>query len=166
MRRSLHTFLPVSGDAEAIRHAFTSDPDVWLPDGEPVDDDRWTTTVRAGHLVRTVTARVGPPRRAGDTRWRSLSWEPSAPDDGHGPIERFLPSLDGQLGLNVTLGDATLLLDASYEPPGGLAGAALDSVALHQVARHTLERFLADIATRLGGGVAPATNELGEHLRR
>lgn len=40
------------------------------------------------------------------------------------------------------------MLDASYEPPGGLVGAALDSVALHQVAHHTLQ-LLVDVADRL-----------------
>lgn len=106
-------------------------------------------TVRAGPLSRTVIARVGAPWRVGDTLWRSLSWDPTRVKDSALPVDRFLPSLDGELGLNVSGGRATLVLDARYRPPGGPAGAALDSVALHRVARHTLARVIADIAARL-----------------
>jgi hypothetical protein len=149
MLRSVHAFQPVSGRTDDIRAAFAADPQRWLPDAAAAGDDRWTTKVRGGGLTRTVTARVGPPREAADTVWRSLSWDPSAGEDDHGAVERFLPSLAGELGLHVAIGEATLMLDAQYEPPGGIAGAALDAVALHQVARHTLDRFLVDVAAAL-----------------
>lgn len=155
MLRSVHAFLPVRGSGQGVREAFVDDPGRWLPEAEPVGADRWTMTVRAGHLSRTVTAQVGPPRQVGDSVWRPLSWTPTVDDDATVPVERFLPSLQGDLGLNGSVGNATLMLDGSYEPPGGLAGAALDSVALHQVAGHTLQQLLTDIADRLAAGTAP-----------
>lgn len=145
MTRTVRAFLPVPGDATALRRAFVGDPGRWLPEARHTGPDRWAMTVRAGQLARTVEARVGEPWRAGGTQWRSLGWEPAA-DDG---TDRLLPSLDGELGLHVLEGVATAVLDARYHPPGGPVGAALDGVALHRVARSTAQRLLADVAAGL-----------------
>lgn len=149
MLRTVQCFLPVAGDPAALRHAFVDLPGRWLPDARQIGPDRWLMTVHAGQLARTVTARIGTPWRAEETHWRSLSWDPVAEDSGSGTFERLLPTLDGELGLNLDAGRATLLLDARYDPPGGAVGTVLDSVALHRVARGTLDRLLADIAARL-----------------
>jgi hypothetical protein len=150
MLRSVHAFLPVAGHPDGLRAAFVADPGRWLPDARCTGSDRWTMTVRAGQLSRTVTARVSAPWRAGQTHWRSLSWDPTGEDVEPIPVERFLPTLDGELGLHLAPAGASLMLDSRYRPPGGAVGAALDSVALHRVARATLDRLLADVATRLG----------------
>lgn len=112
--------------------------------------DRWLTTVHAGSLSRTVTANVGEPWRAGRTHWRSLVWDPVDPEGEPARLDRFLPSLDGEIGLHLRHGgQATLVLDARYQPPGGALGAAADAIALSRVARTTIERFLEDVAAQL-----------------
>ena len=146
MTRSVRAFLPVAGDPTALRRAFVGDPSRWLPDARRVGPDRWTLTVRAGQLSRVVEAHLGDPWRAGGSQWRSLAWDPGTQDDA---IERFLPSLEGELGLHVLEGVVTLMLDAEYRAPGGAVGAALDSLGLQRLARMTVERLLADVAARL-----------------
>lgn len=146
MTRSVRAFLPVAGDPTALRLAFVGDPTRWLPDARRVGPDGWTMTVRAGQLSRTVECHLGDPWRAGGSQWRALAWRPSVDDDA---LERFLPSLDGELGLHVLDGVVTIMLDARYEAPGGPVGSALDSLGLQRVARVTVERLLADIAARL-----------------
>lgn len=146
MTRPVRAFLPVAGDPTALRLAFVGDPSRWLPEGRRIGPDTWSMTVRAGQLSRVVEAHLGEPWRAGGSQWRSLSWDPSGQDDG---LERFLPSLEGELGLHVLEGVVTLMLDAAYRAPGGPVGSALDSMGLQRVARATVERLLADIAARL-----------------
>jgi hypothetical protein len=67
-------------------------------------------------------------------------------------MDRLLPSLDGELGLHAQSGGrTTLLLDARYRPPGGALGGAFDAVAMHRLARTTVERFLEEVTARLAG---------------
>ena len=146
MTRSVRAFLPVVGDPTALRRAFVGDPSRWLPDARRIGPERWTMTVRAGQLSRVVEATLGDPWRAGGSQWRGLTWDPGTQDDG---LERFLPSLEGELGLHVLEGVVTLMLDAEYEAPGGPVGSALDSMGMQRLARMTVERLLADIAARL-----------------
>lgn len=146
MTTSVRAFLPVAGDPTALRRAFVGDPTRWLPDARRSGPQRWTMPVRAGQLARLVDCRLGDPWRAGGSQWRALSWEPSVHDDA---MERFLPSLEGELGLHVLEGVVTLMLDGRYRAPGGAVGSALDSLGLQRVARATVERLLADIAARL-----------------
>lgn len=146
MTRSVRAFLPVAGDPTALRRAFVGDPTRWLPDARRVGPDGWAMTVRAGQLSRTVECHLGEPWRAGGSQWRALGWQPSVDDDA---LERFLPSLEGELGLHIVEGVVTIMLDARYEAPGGPVGSALDSMGLQRVARITVERLLADIAARL-----------------
>ena len=146
MSRAVRAFLPVAGDPTALRRAFVGDPARWLPDARRLGPGHWTMTVRAGQFSRLVDAHLGEPWRAGGSQWRSLSWEPSIHED---TLERFLPSLEGELGLHVLDGLVTIMLDARYEAPGGPVGSALDSLGLQRVARVTVERLLADIAARL-----------------
>jgi hypothetical protein len=146
MTRSVRAFLPVAGDPTALRRAFVGDPSRWLPDARRVGPNHWTMTVRAGQLSRVVEASLGDPWRAGGSQWRSLTWEPGTQDDA---LERFLPSLEGELGLHVLEGVVTLMLDAEYRAPGGAVGSALDSLGLQRLARMTVERLLADVAARL-----------------
>lgn len=146
MSRSVRAFLPVAGDPTELRRAFVGDPARWLPDARRMGPDRWAMTVRAGQLTRTVDCHLGAPWRAGGSQWRSLAWEPSVHDHA---LERFLPSLEGELGLHVLEGVVTIMLDGRYDAPGGPVGSALDSLGMQRVARTTVERLLADIAARL-----------------
>lgn len=151
MARSIRTFLPVVGEPAVLAKAFEGDPSRWLPAARQEGPDRWRFVAHAGTLSRPVIASVGSPWRAGRARWRSLAWEPiDAGDGAPATLDRFLPSLDGELGIHLRRGGpATLMLDARYDPPGGALGAAVDAVALSRVARGTVERFLADVVARL-----------------
>jgi hypothetical protein len=129
--------------------------------------------VHGGGFTRTVVAAVGAPWPSGTTTWRSLTWDPSDEPDGAGPLARWLPSFDAELGLHVAAGPAvTLVLDARYRPPGGPLGAVADGVVLQRVARGTIQWLLAEVAGRLAAG--PGPNELpvvgaappGDRLRR
>lgn len=150
MASTLRTFLPVVGDEAALAAAFEGDPVRWLPEARREGPRDITLTVRAGTLSRVVTASIGRPWRAGRTRWRALTWDPVVVEGEAVPLERMLPSLDGELGLHVeSQRRATLVLDARYRPPGGILGRGLDAVALGRVATATGERFLAEVAGRL-----------------
>jgi hypothetical protein len=148
---SVRTFLPVVGEADGLVAAFEGDPSAWLPEGRREGPDRWAFTVRAGAFHRPVSALIGHPWRAGQTLWRTVSWDPLPGDREPISLDRFLPSLDGELGLHLEAdgGGGTLVLDARYRPPGGMVGAAVDAVALHRVARHTADRFLEHVAAGL-----------------
>jgi hypothetical protein len=153
---NVRAFLPVAGEVPGLISAFEGDPRLWLPSARREGAEGWLMTVRAGSFSRTVRATVGNPWRSGPTYWRSVSWDP-APGEGESvPLERFLPSLDGELGLHTgeTGGSSTLVFDARYLPPGGPLGAAADAVALHRVARHTVERFVAIVAAGLSAEAA------------
>jgi hypothetical protein len=147
---SVRTFLPVVGDVDGLIAAFEGDPKAWLHDAKRDGPDHWLVQVRAGALSRQVRAYIGAPWRAGPTRWRTLSWDPVPGERDAVALERFLPSLDGELGLHVeTDGGATLMFDARYQPPGGALGAAVDAVALHRLAKHSVERFVEGLAAAL-----------------
>lgn len=150
MVRSVRTFLPAVGDPAALARAFDGDPQRWLPAARQEGSDSWRITAQAGSLSRPVLATVGSPWRAGRTRWRTLRWDPVHDEGGTTGLDRFLPSLDGELGLHLRRGGpSTLLLDARYHPPGGSVGAAVDALALSRVARDTVERFLEEVVARL-----------------
>ncbi len=150
MPRSVRVFLPVTGDPEGLASAFDDDPIRWLPAARPDGPRRYVLTLRAGSLHREVRASVGSPWRAGDTHWRALSWDPIGDDGESGLMDRFLPSLDGELGLHLGgTTHATLVLDARYRPPGGALGEAIDASMLRRVSRATVERFLESITPRL-----------------
>lgn len=153
-------FLPIQGDPVALHRALAEDPGRWLPDSRQAGEGRWTTVVHGAGVARTVVVRVSDAWQAGSTVWRTFSWDPVVTADDPERVVRYLPRLDGELGLDAVEDRASLVLDARYLPPGGPVGATVDALALHRVARGTVERFLADIAERLlvvaAGGNAPA----------
>jgi hypothetical protein len=149
MTRSVRSFLPVPGDPAQLCRAFADDPTRWLPDARQVGPELWTVTLRAGSWSRNVDLHLGAPWRVGGSQWRDLTWTPVSEDGEPGPVDRLLASPEGELGLHVLDGISTLVLDGRYTPPGGPVGSAIDGVALQRVARTTVERLLADLASRL-----------------
>ena len=149
MARELRVFQPLEGDADALGAAFEGDAAAWLPEAS-AHGAAVGMTVRAGGLERHVRASLGAPWHASRTTWRSLSWEPVSGDGDSAQPVRVLPTLDGELGLHVDgSGRTTLVLDARYQPPGGLLGAAVDAVGLHRIARLTGENLLRDVGASL-----------------
>jgi hypothetical protein len=159
---SVTVFQPLQGDPELLDAAFAADPGSWLPDATPAGDG-WRATVHAGALSQTVDVTVGQRWRAGSTSWRTVSWTPVPEHPERRSLHRVLPVLDGELALHVAGPRTTLALEARYQPPGGALGAAADAVALHRVARSTVERLLADVARLLAD--AAQTTPRDEELR-
>ena len=151
MPSTIQTFLPMTGDPLALVAAFEGDPETWVR-GSRRDGtaDRWLVVLHAGALHRTVRLHVGDPWRAGSVRWRSLSWDPVGAGGDTAATDRLLPSFDGELGLHLG-GDrrATLVLDGRYQPPGGRFGSAVDTIALHRLARSTATSLVATTAATL-----------------
>lgn len=150
MARSVRTFLPVVGDPATLTRAFEGDPARWLPASRRTGPDEYIVALRAGSMTQQVVATIGSPWRSGATRWRSLSWEPTGLDRTPRTVDRLLPSLFGELGLNIEAYDrATLIFDGRYEPPGGALGTAVDVVAMNRVADVTIQRLVGGITARL-----------------
>jgi hypothetical protein len=150
MLRDLRVFQPLDGPAERLTQVFAADPSVWLPAASTAAKDTWRLPVHAGSWSRDVITRLGEPWHVTRTTWRRLSWEPVAGGSDTASVTRVLPRLTGELGVHVDITDrATLIIDAHYQPPGGLIGAAADAVALHRIARLTGERLLQDIGRGL-----------------
>jgi hypothetical protein len=164
MTRTTRTFLPVVGDPDALVMAFVGDPQRWLPNARRDGPDTFVFLASAKALARPVRTIIGAPWRHGETCWRSISWDPVDAEGNPGAMDRFLPSLDGELGLHLTpRGQATLILDARYRPPGGALGVAADALALGRVARMTVEGIVAEMAARLGAEpmLQPVTSTSG-----
>jgi len=156
LNRTVRAFCPVSGSPRLVEHAFLMEPRRWVPTvgaqgSDALLDDALQVVVRAGALSRHVRLEMGKPWRNGSTIWRSLQWDPVAGDGAATTIDRWLPSLDGELGLNRRRpsDQLTLVLDARYLPPGGPLGSAIDSAVLGRLAQTTVERFLVNVAARL-----------------
>lgn len=150
MPRSVRSFLPVGPLTSDPVTTFTGDPGRWLPGVRHVGPDRWQLDVVGLGIDRPVEMFVGDAWHVGSTWWRALRWTPLADDGDPVSVERLLPSLDAELGL-ARSGDTgwTLVLDGSYDPPGGVVGEALDAVALGRLARHTITGLLAAVAEQL-----------------
>lgn len=99
-----------------------------------------------GRVTREVEVILGPMRERGEARVIPIDWR------AIGLVSMF-PVLSGDLEL-ASLGsnDCRLTLAASYHPPLGDLGRALDRALLHRVAQSTVRSFLARVATALETG--------------
>lgn len=150
MSRSVRSFLPVGEVVGNPVATFRGPAGAWLPGARHVGPDRWQLTVGGLGVDRPVELVVGDPWQLGNTWWRSLRWTPLREDGDAMAVERLLPELDAELGLTHAAGEGfTLVLDGSYDPPGGVVGEALDAVALGRVARRTIADLLAAISRSL-----------------
>jgi hypothetical protein len=133
---------------DAVRAALTSDPGVWLPEPAAPAPDGWVTRLHAGPVSHSALCVVGDPWADGEQTWRPIAWQPA---DSHGrvrPHHGALPAFQGDIGLVVNPAP-TLVITGTYEPPGGVMGAAADRLLLERVANATARRWLVDAATRL-----------------
>lgn len=147
MSRSLTVFLPVpAGQVASVAELIQHDPGRWLPDARSAGPDIWRSTVRLGPLRREVACEVGPATASNASIWRSLSWTPVPHAGDRVPIHETLPRFQGEIGCH--LGRALLVLDGSYEVPGGRLGELADAAGLAGAARRTASAFLADVRDR------------------
>jgi hypothetical protein len=111
-------------------------------------------TWAGGLLTREVEVTLGPTRERDEARVVPLVWRATG-------LAGIFPVLNGDLELApLGLQRSRLTLSASYLPPFGDVGRALDRALLHRVAQSTVRSFLARVAASLeageGGPTAPA----------
>lgn len=144
---SLTAFLPVAGDPAVLGRAMAQDPQMWLPDGGTDGYDQPSLTIHSKGATWRIPVRISQPWWSGTTLWRTVSWDALDTDDGPLGGCPHLSALDGELGLHVSPGAASLILDVRYTP----AGREVDAASLHREARTTAERLLVDVAAGLTG---------------
>jgi hypothetical protein len=140
--------LPIPAeDAEA---AVLRDPQSWIPGlagsagvrGEALMVD--VGFGPPGHRVdKLVRVELGEVQRFPGKTVLPLRWCPEG-------MERLLPALDADLeiaGLGATR--TQLAVSASYRPPLGMVGRAMDRALLHRVAEATVKDFLDGVAGKL-----------------
>lgn len=98
-----------------------------------------------GLISREVEVTLGQVRERGEARVVPLTWKATG-------LTGMLPVLNGDLEL-APLGPqrCRLTLSASYQPPFGDLGLALDRALLHRVAQSTVRSFLARVASSMPG---------------
>lgn len=166
MSRQLTTVQPLPPGDHAP--AFRASPALWLPQSRPAGPDRWQVRLRVGGVSRLVRCRVGDPWTTRDGVQRRLRWTPLSEERDVLPVERLLPTLDGELFLVGPTATPSLLLAGEVDVPFGLLGEAADAVLLGRVANRTAAAFLQDVARRLEDAEAVARSQSegsGTHQR-
>ncbi|HVA53397.1 MAG TPA: hypothetical protein VNF05_07775 [Acidimicrobiales bacterium] len=108
-------------------------------------------TWAGGRVTREVEVTLGPTREREEARVVPLVWKATG-------LASWFPVLNGDLEL-APLGSqrCRLTLAASYLPPFGDVGHALDRALLNRVAQSTVRSFLARVATSLEAGEGGST---------
>ena len=75
------------------------------------------------------------------------------------PVEKWLPTMDGELFLVGPTATSSLLLTGEADVPLGWLGEAVDAMVLGRVTQRTVSAFLQDIASRLAGPEDDAADE-------
>lgn len=107
-----------------------------------------------GRVSREVAVTLGPQRERGNARVVPLVW-------GATELPTMFPVLSGDLELApLDARQCRLTLTASYLPPFGDFGRALDRALLHRVSQSTVRSFLTRVANNLeeGGGSEPVSS--------
>ncbi len=166
MARELTTVQPLPpGDHAAV---FRGPPERWLPDPRPNGPGQWRITLHGGGTQRDVQCLVGDPWTTRDGVERHLRWIPLAAEGDVLPVERLLPSLDGELFLVGPSATPSLLLTGEVDVPLGWLGEAVDAVLLGRVAQRTAAAFLRSVGERIAAaedGSAAHSPASGTHQR-
>lgn len=151
MARPLTVFLPVTTRLTDATELLLGDPVTWLPAGTRASGpDSYRFVLEGLGVERAVVCTIGTAWRSAEGCWRRLRWQAAASDSDVLPVDRLLPSFDGELGVHGSAaGGASLVLSGTYEVPGGGVGVLLDQMALSRVARRSGERLLHDVAVQL-----------------
>jgi len=150
-------FIDVPLPLATIRKPF-SRAGQWLTDlASAAEDDGEALRLQigptwvGGRVTREVEVTLGLTRERGEALVVPLVWTATG-------FAAMFPMLSGDLEL-APLGPerCRLTLAASYLPPFGDVGRALDHALLHRVAQSTVRSFLARVATSLEAGDGSAT---------
>lgn len=147
-------------DFEDVRAAMLSDARGWLvglaPDAGDQGDRLLVDVgleVRGHDVTRRARLEVGEPMTADRVAFLPLHLRV----EGH---NRLFPSLEGSLDAAwLGPGRTHLALTASYEPPLGVVGRAVDRTLLHRVAEAVAQRFLEAVARELVARRATSPDE-------
>lgn len=125
---------------------FRGPPDRWLPDPRHIGPSRWRIALGVGGVERFVQCTVGDPWTTRDGLKRRLRWVPLSEERDVLPVERLLPTFDGELFLVGPDATASLLLTGDVEVPLGWLGEAVDAMLLGRAAQRTASTFLQEVA--------------------
>jgi hypothetical protein len=143
----IQDFIDVALPLPAIRERFTS-TERWLTDvASAAEEDgeelrlQIGPTWAGGLVTREVEVTLGPTHQRGEAIVVPLVWKATG-------LTGMFPMLNGDLEL-APLGPerCRLSLAASYSPPLGDVGRALDRALLHRVAQSTVRSFLSRVAS-------------------
>ena len=105
--------------------------------------------VGVGPLRLPVALSVGLPRIRARGIVVPVRWDPTV-------LDRFVPTLDGDIDLSAEGRESRLGLSARYRAPLGEAGRALDRTALHRLAESSVRDFLEEVKATLLALTSPA----------
>ena len=146
--------------AHEVEAALTHDPLSWLPEIVRHSNGRGMDLVSkvglrvASHRVdREVNLTISVAHHLGGITVIPISWAPTS-------AQSILPSLEGDLEVAALDEKRTqLALSASYRPPLGWLGSAVDRALMRRVAEATIKDFLdhvtAGVETILSAGDTP-----------
>jgi len=132
----------------SVQKALLADPGKWLPSLANDAGKRLITelAVRIGsaRVARAVEVEVAPPTIYPDRSEIFISWKAAS-------MPSLFPELRGLFKLaGVDSRRSRLSFEASYEPPGRLAGQLVDQALMHRVAEASVREFVLRTAQALG----------------
>ncbi len=148
MKRDVRFVTAVDVPYERVRDRLRDEPESLLG------------SAAEGAIVTTLHAHLGRRRVSRDMRIELVAFdEPLGAASGAHLLFRadasrnpdLFPHLEARLDAVPIAAERTaLLFSATYKPPLGLLGGAVDAAVLHRFAEESLSRFLDDVAVRLG----------------
>jgi hypothetical protein len=137
----------------SVQKALLAAPGKWLPN---LADDAGKRLVAElaiqigrARVAHAVEVEVAPPTIFPDRSEIFLSWKAAG-------VPSLFPALRGRFELvAVDAGRSRLSFEASYEPPGGLAGQLGDQALMHRVAEASVREFVLRTAEALGRRAKP-----------
>ena len=139
--------LPVAFDA--VERALLDDPISWVPGMLRAAEDRGQHLlaevgfdVDTRRIDKEVEITVGDPYRMPGKTALPMWWRATG-------VERLFPQLDADLEIAALGAERTQLsISATYRPPMGALGRAIDRALLHRVAEATVKDFVDRIGER------------------
>ncbi len=162
----IEDFIDVFLSRAAVQECF-GHAEKWLTDLASVSEKEGEATLlqvgpswAGGLMSRGVEVTVGPTRDRGEALVVPLTWKATSSAD-------FFPVLNGDLELaSLDSQHCRVTLAASYVPPFGEVGRALDRALLHLIAQSTIRSFLAKLATSLELGDGDHASQDATHRQK
>ena len=133
----------VQGEFAHLAEALVEGPANWMPgmfESPAAEIVELHAGPGPGRWSRAARIELGDTSRHGGTVLLPIRWHAV---DG----EALFPVFDGRLRLHRrATGGARLFLEGRYEPPGGIAGQALDALVMRDVAQATADDFVRRVA--------------------